>query len=244
MAAELNAALGPAPRSFDAMVFDLFGTLVHELPRSVFYGVVDAMADAVGVDRGAWRDEWDATAAGRQTGTYRDIESNVREIGDLLGLALDDEAVARALEPRSAMYDEWFRPREGAVEAVRAIASRGYPLALISMCAPDTPGLWRASVFARLFDVEVFSSEVGLRKPDPSIFLLACERLGVSPEACLYCGDGAYGELTGAEAVGMTAVLIRDPSIDHASQLTPERDAWSERVIGDLSELLEWLPGR
>ena len=50
----------------------------------------------------------------------------------------------------------------------------------------------------------VFSSEVGLRKPGyPAIYLAASEGLGVSPQACLYCGDGAYGELTGAATVGM-----------------------------------------
>ena len=64
-------------------------------------------------------------------------------------------------------------------------------MALISMCAPDTPELWRAGPLAGYVDVEVFSSEVGLRKPQPEIYLLECERLGVEPGACLYVGDGA-----------------------------------------------------
>ena len=58
----------------------------------------------------------------------------------------------------------------------------------------------------------------------------------------MYCGDGAYGELTGAAAVGMTAYLIRDPSLDQAALLTPQRDAWDGAVIGDLRELLALLP--
>jgi putative hydrolase of the HAD superfamily len=98
--------------------------------------------------------------------------------------------------------------------------------------------MWRASELDGTVDVEVFSSEVGLRKPDAAIYLLACERLGVGASACLFCGDGAYGELTGAEAVGMTAVEIRDPAIDAREQLRPEGEDWSGARIADLRELL------
>jgi putative hydrolase of the HAD superfamily len=106
------------------------------------------------------------------------------------------------------------------------------------MCAPDTPAMWRASSFAGTVDVEVFSSEVGLRKPEPAIYLFACERLEVEPASCLYCGDGSYRELTGADAIGMTAVEIRDPDVDIATTLHLEGDDWHGRRIADLRELL------
>jgi putative hydrolase of the HAD superfamily len=51
-----------------------------------------------------------------------------------------------------------------------------------------------------------------LRKPDPRIYLLACEQLGVPPEDAIFVGDGANDELAGAERVGMRAVLIHRPS--------------------------------
>jgi FMN phosphatase YigB (HAD superfamily) len=66
----------------------------------------------------------------------------------------------------------------------------------------------------------------------------------VSPTACLYCGDGAYGELSGAEAAGMTAYLIADPSVDLEASLTPEREEWGGARVEDLRELLSLLPGR
>ena len=124
------------------------------------------------------------------------------------------------------------------------LSARGYPIALVSVCSPDIPERWRGLPLAPLVDVTVFSSEVGLRKPDPAIYLAASEGLGVSPQACLYCGDGAYGELTGAAAVGMTPYLIRDPSLDHDALLTPDRDDWAGATIGDLRELLAVLPSR
>ena len=131
-----------------------------------------------------------------------------------------------------------------ALETLQEVKARGYSIGLISMCAPDTPEMWRSSELASFVDVEVFSSETGLRKPERAIYLYACERLGVVPERCLYCGDGAYAELTGAAALGMTAVEIRDPNVVHAEQLRPEGEDWDGERVADLRELLEWLPPR
>ena len=111
------------------------------------------------------------------------------------------------------------------------------PTALVSMCASDTPPLWRASPLGGMVDVEVFSCEVGLRKPEPEIYLAACERLGVEPTRCFYIGDGAYAELTGASAVGMHAVLIRDPEEVYGEALRPEAEPWTGPRIDDLREI-------
>jgi FMN phosphatase YigB (HAD superfamily) len=61
---------------------------------------------------------------------------------------------------------------------------------------------------------------------------------------CLYCGDGAYGELSGAAAVGMTPFLIADPVVDVEDSLTPEREDWAGARVSDLRELLPLLPDR
>jgi putative hydrolase of the HAD superfamily len=225
------------------VIFDLFGTLVHELPRADFYASVDAIADAVNADRVAFRARWDASARGRQTGLFEDMTANVRAICEELGVSATEETVAVGLEARSAMYERWFRPRDGAIETLATLRGRGYPLGLVSMCAPDTPALWRASPLSGSVDAEVFSSDVGLRKPDPAIYRLAAARLGVSSQGCVYVGDGAYGELTGAAAVGMVPYLLRDPLVDHEAMLTPERDAWAGATIADLREVLELVPG-
>jgi putative hydrolase of the HAD superfamily len=56
----------------------------------------------------------------------------------------------------------------------------------------------------------VISGEVGLHKPQPEIFLLAAERLGVDPAECVFVDD-LRENVAGAEEVGMTAILHRDP---------------------------------
>jgi epoxide hydrolase-like predicted phosphatase len=59
---------------------------------------------------------------------------------------------------------------------------------------------------ARLFDAVVVSSEVGLMKPQPEIYLLACQRLGVRPQEALFFDDLA-GYCNAAVGVGMHAAV-------------------------------------
>jgi putative hydrolase of the HAD superfamily len=223
---------------FAAVVFDLFGTLVYEFPRSDWDEWLEASAAVLEVDPDAYKDAWSATAIERQTGRVGDMAEHVRTLAARAGGWPTDAQLAEALELRAALYRKWFEPRPGAVQVVQELRRRGMPTALISMCAPDTPTLWRASVFANSIDVEVFSCEVGLRKPEPEIYLLACERLGVDPTRCLYVGDGSYGELTGASALGMHAVLIRDPAEMDGDALRPEAEDWQGPRIADLRETI------
>jgi putative hydrolase of the HAD superfamily len=62
--------------------------------------------------------------------------------------------------------------------------------------------------FGELFDAVVISAEVGLRKPDREIFLLAADRIGVPPEECVFVDDLLHNA-DGARAVGMEAVVHR-----------------------------------
>jgi putative hydrolase of the HAD superfamily len=232
--------LRPCVTTVRAVVFDLYGTLVYEFPREDFFDVVRAMALALGAPVEAFVDAWNDTAIERQTGGFPTIDANVRAICERVGARPTEPAIAEALAVRAAMYDRWFRPRPGAVEILEQLAEREMPVALVSMCAPDTPALWRSSVLASFVDVTVFSSETGLRKPDPDIYLAACDGLGVERTGCLYCGDGAYGELSGARAVGMTPVLISNPELAPEDALRPEAEVWDGPTVDHLLELLRF----
>jgi len=228
-------------RAVRAVVFDLFGTLVREFHHEEWDRWFRATAEALGADEAAFRAAWRATSVERQTGGLGDIEGNLRAICAGIGARPSGEAMVRALEVRRRFYDEAWEPMPGAEETLRAVRGRGLRTALVSMCAPDTPPRWRASALARWIDVEVFSCEVGLRKPDPAIYRLACERLEVPPPACLYVGDGSYGELTGARAVGMRVVRLRDPAEREGEFYRPEEEPWQGPTIGALPELIPLL---
>lgn len=223
------------------MIFDLFGTLVHEFPKSDWDRWFAEAAAALGVDTAAFRREWEATSVERQTGRLGDMAANVRDICRRAGREPTDEQVEAALAVRMSLNRKWFAPMPGALETLTWVRAEGYPIGLISMCAPDTPPLWRTSPLAGAVDVEVFSSEVGLRKPDAAIYLYATERLGLEPTACLYVGDGSYRELSGAAAVGMHAVLVLDPSVDAGAINRPEVEDWTGPRIAEIAEVRSLL---
>ena len=67
-------------------------------------------------------------------------------------------------------------------------------------------------------------------KPDPRIYLRACDELGVEPGECLYVGDGANDELAGAQRVGMRPVLIHRPE---------EKPQWDGPRITSIPDVLD-----
>jgi putative hydrolase of the HAD superfamily len=106
---------------------------------------------------------------------------------------------------------------------------------MISVCSQDVPEVWEQTPLGTLFDATVFSCSVGVSKPDPEIYSLAADELGVRPGDCLFVGDGANDELPGAERAGMTAVQLKVPG----EQLTEEGERWTGRSVERLSDVLE-----
>ena len=96
------------------------------------------------------------------------------------------------------------------VDAVRRLRDAGYRTALLTNNAREWGPGWRPVVpLDELFDVVVDSSEVGMRKPQPQIYLHTCEQLGVDPADCVFVDDLACN-VEAATALGMEAVLCDD----------------------------------
>ena len=95
------------------------------------------------------------------------------------------------------------------LERIRELRSEGYRLALVTNNVKEASRQWRELVpVDELFDVIVDSSEVGMRKPNPAIFRHALELLGgVAPDAAVLLDDAA-GNVAGARAAGLHAVLV------------------------------------
>ena len=96
------------------------------------------------------------------------------------------------------------------VHRVRELRSGGYRTAILTNNIKEWGRYWKESIPIDLFDVVVDSCDVGLRKPDPAIFRLTCDRLGVAPEAAVFLDD-TRRHVESARAVGLHAVLVRDP---------------------------------
>jgi putative hydrolase of the HAD superfamily len=85
----------------------------------------------------------------------------------------------------------------------------------------------------------VLSCEVGLKKPDPAIYLLACERLGVQPAECAFVGDGGSHELDAAHSLGMLTLHLDRP--EHATDLAGLQP--SHYRLAALHQVVDVLPG-
>jgi putative hydrolase of the HAD superfamily len=93
-------------------------------------------------------------------------------------------------------------------DAVGAVRREGLKTALLSN-SWGTSGYPRERL-AELFNAVIISGEVGLRKPDPAIYELAVDRLGVPAERCVFVDDYP-GHLEPAADAGMTTVLHISP---------------------------------
>jgi putative hydrolase of the HAD superfamily len=119
------------------------------------------------------------------------------------------ELLELAPERRGGLVDRMFGDiQEDAemVEALRRARSQGIRTGLISNSMGA--GRYDRSTFPELFDGVVISGDEGMHKPDPAIYELGAERVGLAPADCVFVDD-LRENCEGAEAVGMTAVLHR-----------------------------------
>lgn len=102
-------------------------------------------------------------------------------------------------------------PDEAMIGAVRKARSHGVPTGMISNSWGGNygEGGYQRAMFDELFDEVVISAEVGLRKPQPEIYVLAAERLQAEPRECVFVDDFKVNA-EGARAVGMRGIQHRN----------------------------------
>jgi putative hydrolase of the HAD superfamily len=110
-----------------------------------------------------------------------------------------------------ALFGRMGKPdpdREIMVEGARRIRERGLRTALVTNNVAEFGEGWRRMVpVDELFEVIIDSSTVGVRKPDPKIFQLALDALGVTAQDAVLVDDHP-GNIAAAEALGMVGVLV------------------------------------
>ncbi|KAK9917585.1 hypothetical protein WJX75_006082 [Coccomyxa subellipsoidea] len=95
----------------------------------------------------------------------------------------------------------------GALTALTHIRSSGIKLAVVSNFDTRLRPLLTAMGAAEAFDALIISAEVGVEKPNPLIFKIACEKLGVQPEEAVHIGNDHRNDITGAREAGCHAWL-------------------------------------
>jgi putative hydrolase of the HAD superfamily len=129
-----------------------------------------------------------------------------------LGIADEAEDLARAVYDEFGKSDRW-RAYDDVAPAFRRMRALGIKVGIISNWDRRLEGLFEA---------------VGLHKPDPRIFELACSRLDAEPEDCAHIGDHFYSDILGARAAGLRPVMIDRKGGGCVASVT---------VIGSLDEI-------
>lgn len=130
-----------------------------------------------------------------------------------LGIDQDAEELARTVYDEFGRPDRWMAYADVRPAFERVIA-HGAKVGIISNWDRRLEGLLEGLGLGDMIGTVVSSADVGLRKPDPRIFELACARLEVDPGLCVHVGDHHYADILGATTAGMTAVLIDRHGID------------------------------
>ncbi|MFC2021065.1 HAD family hydrolase [Chloroflexota bacterium] len=226
---------------YKAVIFDLFGTLIENFTKERHENVLRQMAAVLSVPSEDFIRLWYQTFNDRCTGFFKSPEENIDYVCRELGASIDKDKKNEAALIRYHLTESTLLPVPGAIETLIWLKSEGYKMGLVTDCSAEVPSAWNDTPFSPLFDATVFSCRAGLKKPDPRIYLLAAEQSAVKPEDCLYIGDGSSNELTGAAAVGMHPVLIRDPQEESGivHRVEAEADRWKGPVISSLKEVLE-----
>jgi HAD superfamily hydrolase (TIGR01549 family) len=130
-------------------------------------------------------------------------------------------------------------------ETVLALFRRGYRLGLVSntTSSVEVPHLLEELGIAGCFEAVILSCVVGIRKPDPSILLMAVNGMGVRPERCAYIGDQLRQDMAPARKAGFgRTVILRDPA--KPPSLPQDAELIPDHTIGNLKELLGLFPAR
>jgi len=205
-------------------------------PKTVIFDVDGVLVDSYQAHFHSWRSmlaEQGAQFTEQQFRatfgrTSRDI------IGELYDGKLTDEEILRLDDRKEALFRELLRQEfpviEGAVELIESLAEADFALAVGSSGPPENVQLTLDSLACgNRIAVQVTGGDVTRGKPDPQVFLLAAERLGVHPEQCAVVEDAPAG-VEAANRAAMTSIALTGTA-------SREQLSHARFVVDSLSEL-------
>jgi len=180
--------------------------------------------------RALWNELWDAGKTPEELAKGRDLSAGAhREVWT----ALFERANSTVPGVASALYERVMDPRAwipypDTEPTLRALRARGIKIGIVSNVPQDLRPIFAAHRLADLIDAFTHSYEVGAEKPDPAIFLRACEAIGTKPAETLMVGDHPVAD-AGALKAGLRFHL-----------LPPDGAAEKPRGLRRVLELIEY----
>ena len=192
--------------SFDAVLFDFGGVFTLSPFAALADASVEWSADPTKIHDVLFgpydRDTdhpWHCLERGELS--LVDARAAIQALATAAGLDRDPFAALSRLG-----RDDDQRPK--IVDRARSIKATGVRTACVTNNVAEFGDGWRAMIpVGELFDVVVDSSQSGVRKPDPAIFALALDALGVTADRAVFLDDFP-GNIAAAEAVGLRGILV------------------------------------
>lgn len=150
---------------------------------------------------------------------FIDLDDNGKVWKDNVYTQLIEEFNIPDLTPQELLTEytdkfcQFTNPRPGIPEVIESLSGT-HRLGLITNGpSPFQEQNFHSLGFSSHFESIIVSEAVGLRKPDPAIFLLACSELDVSPAEAIYIGDNPESDIRGAQNAGLKTIFI--PTAQH-----------------------------
>jgi putative hydrolase of the HAD superfamily len=186
-----------------ALVFDLYGTLLHLDARPFQRGIPRLVA----ADRRAWIEFLRDVLVVRP---FADREAFVAAILERFP-PRDGLDAAEARRRALALLDEEIasaRAEPAARSLLGFLRRRGFALALLTNSASPYREPFARSELAEAFDHVLFSCDLGAKKPAPASYRAALEALSVAPEEAIMLGDSLANDVTAPRALGLAALRL------------------------------------
>ncbi len=184
---------------YTALIFDMDGTLVHNMPIHN-QAWSDTLAEAgIQIDL----DEFNRATTGKK---------NVEILRMMFGREITDAELAYWSARKEALYRERYaccrEPLPGLLRLLEQAHALKLPMAVATAAPPENVSFILDDLdLRRHFKAVVGAHQVKNGKPDPEIFLKAAETLGAKPQSCLVFEDALAG-IEAARRAGMDAVLL------------------------------------
>jgi putative hydrolase of the HAD superfamily len=192
------------------VLFDLFHTLVSVPPTGGEFGPNSATSLGIPHAHSDFqRLMHEEDVLGRCHGRIRDHHDVIRALAHRFDPTIGEDRIDEAVRFRRKRIEHaMLRVEPAVLAALDRLRAAGVRTALVSDAGWDDVECWERSPLRARLDAEVFSYEIGVRKPDRRIYERALAGIGVDPSDALFVGDGGSDEHRGARALGMRAVLV------------------------------------
>ena len=200
-----------APSGLDAVVFDLFHTLVTpEAVNPKAYFRVNRMAEALGLETEEFLRWWVATKGERNRHRSPTVAERIVLHCEELGKRVSIRKVEGALYEGDRFHDEAIRdPPAEVLQTLKLLRERGFRIGILSNTDEHESRMWPGSPLARIVHVAHLSIDTGRVKPEPDAYRGILRSLGNVPAAsAAYVGDGESHELKAAKEVGFGKVVF------------------------------------